>query len=201
MVRWTSASDGVSRERRHPGSPASGGSGAPGRTPDGGAAGGVIGPRFWSHPRRPARRWRTYLVFLVFLVFLAVLAVLVVLRAAPVLRDVFRAAFGAGTLAPSSRASLSPMAMACLRLLTVRPDPLFSVPFFLRRIVDATFFAAAFPYFAITFLLDSLPSHPGQVSGLVRYAPWVAGCVNCKRRAGFRTASVRRAATCGQASS
>jgi hypothetical protein len=45
-----------------------------------------------------------------------------------------------GTLAPFSRASLSPIAIACFRLLTLRPDPLFSVPFFLRRIADFTFF-------------------------------------------------------------
>ena len=40
------------------------------------------------------------------------------------------------------------MAIACLRLVTLRPDPLFSVPFFRRRIVDATVRDADFPYFA-----------------------------------------------------
>jgi len=54
-----------------------------------------------------------------------------------------------GTFAPFLRASLSPMAIACLRLLTVRPDPLFSVPFFRRRIVDSTLFDADSPYFAM----------------------------------------------------
>jgi hypothetical protein len=39
--------------------------------------------------------------------------------------------------------------MACLRLRTVRPEPLTSVPFFLRRIAEATVFPAVFPYFAI----------------------------------------------------
>ena len=39
--------------------------------------------------------------------------------------------------------------MACLRLFTLRPEPLLSVPFFRRRIVDSTFFDADFPYFAI----------------------------------------------------
>src|SRR5687768_4716038 len=36
-----------------------------------------------------------------------------------------------------------------LRLFTLRPEPLLSVPFFRRRIVDFTFFAADLPYFAI----------------------------------------------------
>ena len=39
--------------------------------------------------------------------------------------------------------------MACLRLFTFRPEPLFSVPFFRRRIVDVTFFDADLPYLAI----------------------------------------------------
>jgi len=58
----------------------------------------------------------------------------------------------AGTLAPFSRASLKPIAIACLRLLTVRPDPLFRLPFFRRRIADATRFEAERPYFAMTHL-------------------------------------------------
>jgi len=57
-----------------------------------------------------------------------------------------------GTLAPSFRASLRPMAIACFRLFTLRPDPLLSVPFFFRRIADSTRFDAAFPYFAIRHL-------------------------------------------------
>jgi hypothetical protein len=61
------------------------------------------------------------------------------------LRDPFR-----GTFAPFSRASLSPIAIACLRLVTRLPDrPLFNVPRFLRRIADSTFFEADFPYFAM----------------------------------------------------
>jgi len=67
----------------------------------------------------------------------------------PPLRDDFRAPFRAGTLPPFSRASLNPIAIACLRLLTRPPDPLFNVPFFLRRIADATFFDADRPYFAM----------------------------------------------------
>jgi hypothetical protein len=44
---------------------------------------------------------------------------------------------------------LRPIAIACLRLFTVRPEPLFSVPRFRRRMVDSTFSEADFPYFAI----------------------------------------------------
>jgi hypothetical protein len=65
-----------------------------------------------------------------------------------VLRDLFRDDFR-GTFAPFSRASLSPIAIACLRLVTFRPELLFSVPFFFRRIVDRTLFDADFPYFAM----------------------------------------------------
>jgi hypothetical protein len=54
-----------------------------------------------------------------------------------------------GTFAPFFRASLRPIAMACLRLFTFRPEPLSSVPRFRRRIADSTFFDADFPYFAI----------------------------------------------------
>ena len=60
-----------------------------------------------------------------------------------------------GTLAPFSRASFSAMAIACLRLRTLRPEPLRNVPRFRRRIVDSTFLLAARPYFAIP-----LPSAP-----------------------------------------
>lgn len=67
------------------------------------------------------------------------------------LREVFRDRddFRDGTFAPFFRASLSPMAIACLRLFTFWPDPLLSVPFFLRRMVDSTFFDADLPYFAM----------------------------------------------------
>ena len=54
------------------------------------------------------------------------------------------------------------MAIACFRLLTLRPDPLFSVPFFLRRIVDATLLDADRPYFAI----DHLNTEIENVHGL-----------------------------------
>lgn len=67
----------------------------------------------------------------------------------PVLFFVAAFFFGAGTLPPASRASLSPMAMACLRLVTFLPEPDFKVPFFISRIVFSTFSDAFFPYFAI----------------------------------------------------
>jgi hypothetical protein len=41
------------------------------------------------------------------------------------------------------------MAIACLRLVTLRPDPLFSVPRLRRRIADFTVFDAPLPYFAM----------------------------------------------------
>jgi hypothetical protein len=54
-----------------------------------------------------------------------------------------------GTLAPFFLASLNPIAIACFRLLTFRPDPLLSVPFFRRRIADSTVLPAFLPYFAM----------------------------------------------------
>lgn len=63
----------------------------------------------------------------------------------PPLRELLRD----GTLAPFFRDSFNAIAMACLRLFTFLPEPLFSVPFFRRRIADSTFFEAARPYFAI----------------------------------------------------
>ncbi|HET7426388.1 MAG TPA: hypothetical protein VFJ50_05065 [Gemmatimonadales bacterium] len=55
-----------------------------------------------------------------------------------------------GTLAPFFRASLRPIATACLRLFTFPPRPpllRLSVPFFLRRIALSTLRLAAAPYF------------------------------------------------------
>jgi hypothetical protein len=62
----------------------------------------------------------------------------------------FLALFFRGTFAPFLRASLRPIAIACFRLFTFRPEPLFSVPFFLRCMADFTRLPAAFPYFAIS---------------------------------------------------
>jgi len=53
-----------------------------------------------------------------------------------------------GTFAPFFRASDKPIAIACLRLFTVRPLlPDLSVPFFRLRIALSTRFEAALPYF------------------------------------------------------
>jgi hypothetical protein len=51
-----------------------------------------------------------------------------------------------GTLAPFERASDRPIAIACLRLFTLPPEPERRVPFFLRRIALSTRLPAAFPY-------------------------------------------------------
>jgi len=65
-------------------------------------------------------------------------------------RDVrFRPRRFAGTLAPFFRASLRPIAIACFRLVTLRPEPLFNEPRLRRRIADFTVFDAPLPYFAI----------------------------------------------------
>ena len=50
-------------------------------------------------------------------------------------------------LPPLFALSERPIAIACLRLVTFLPLLLFSVPFFLRRIADATRLVAASPYF------------------------------------------------------
>jgi hypothetical protein len=78
------------------------------------------------------------------------------------LRDDFRE----GTFAPFSLASLSPIAIACVRLFTDRPEPLLSEPRFRRRIADSTFLDADLPYFAMM----GTSAHTRR----------------CKARAGFR---------------
>src|SRR5256885_13722948 len=52
-----------------------------------------------------------------------------------------------GTFLPFLRASDRPMAIACLRLFTLPPLPLFSVPFFLRRTALSTSLLALLEYF------------------------------------------------------
>jgi len=92
------------------------------------------------------------------------------LRLREEVRDDFRDDFREGTLAPFSRASLSPIAIACFRLFTRPPEPLFSVPFFRRRIADSTLFDAALPYFAIsTHLRHVIPAR--RVQGRVLSRP------------------------------
>ena len=62
--------------------------------------------------------------------------------------DVFAADFLFGTFAPSFRASESPIAIACLRLVTFFPlRPLFSVPLFFSRIARSTLLPASGLYF------------------------------------------------------
>jgi len=66
----------------------------------------------------------------------------------------------AGTFAPFSRASESPIAMACFRLVTVPPLPplpLFKVPRLRRRIALSTALPAALPYFR--FFLVAMMNH------------------------------------------
>ena len=58
-----------------------------------------------------------------------------------------------GAFAPFLRASESPMAIACLRLVTFFPLPLFRVPRFFLRMAFFTLFPAPFEYFAIVFSL------------------------------------------------
>src|SRR4030095_7637730 len=62
----------------------------------------------------------------------------------------FFLAFLRGTFPPARRASESPMAIACFRLVTFFPDrPLFNVPRLRSRIARSTFSLAIRPYFAI----------------------------------------------------
>src|SRR5262249_40179472 len=69
--------------------------------------------------------------------------------------DARRAVFFFGTLAPSRRASDSPIAIACLRLFTLRPErPLRSVPRLRSRSPRPPFLDAFFEYLrAMEFLL------------------------------------------------
>ena len=62
-----------------------------------------------------------------------------------------------GTFAPFWRASLRPIAIACFRLFTLRPELLLSVPFFLRSMADFTRLPAALPYLAMCILLEHGP--------------------------------------------
>ena len=63
---------------------------------------------------------------------------------------VFRPVFLLGTFAPFLRASDNPIAIACLRLVTFFPEPLFRVPLFRRFIALFTVLCAFLLYFAIT---------------------------------------------------
>jgi len=77
-----------------------------------------------------------------------------------------------GTFAPLARASESPIAIACLRLFTFRPLPLFSVPFLRRRIALPTLFDADFPYFRpLFFRPDELRFRAAIRRSVVRVTP------------------------------
>jgi hypothetical protein len=71
------------------------------------------------------------------------------------------ASFGGGTLPPARRASDSPIAIACLRLVTFLPElPLFNVPALSSFITFSTFSDAFLPYLldAFTGKLEKLCS-------------------------------------------
>jgi hypothetical protein len=63
--------------------------------------------------------------------------------------DFFDDDFFEGTLPPSRRASERPMAMACFRLVTFFPEPLFNLPLLSSCISSSTLSDAFFPYFAM----------------------------------------------------
>jgi hypothetical protein len=65
-----------------------------------------------------------------------------------------------GTFPPSRRASESPIAIACLRLLTLLPDlPDFNLPCFISRIARSTFCDALLPdFFLPDFVAIVVPS-------------------------------------------
>jgi hypothetical protein len=68
-----------------------------------------------------------------------------------------------GTLAPFSRASDNPIAIACFLLFTLPPfppRPLRNVPFFLFFIARSTLFPAAFPYLRPLFFRVAMSDHP-----------------------------------------
>ena len=66
-----------------------------------------------------------------------------------------------GTFAPRALASERPMAIACLRLLTLRPDrPLFRVPALRSFIARLTLADAFFEYFRAMIILQLRESNP-----------------------------------------
>jgi hypothetical protein len=66
------------------------------------------------------------------------------------------------------------MAIACFRLFTLRPEPLLSVPFFLRCIADLTRLPAAFPYLAMSSISANavLKRNPHQHIGVATRLAW-----------------------------
>src|SRR4051794_1857925 len=81
-----------------------------------------------------------------------------------------------GTLAPARRASLSPIAIACLRLLTSRPEPPdLSVPRLRSCIARFTLLCAFRPYLAIETLREERARHmpQGCASSTTTITPWI----------------------------
>jgi hypothetical protein len=69
----------------------------------------------------------------------------------------FRAALLRGTFIPSRRASDSPIAIACLRLLTLRPErPLFNVPALRSLIARPTLADAFLEYLRAMVILPAI---------------------------------------------
>src|ERR1700722_5483940 len=79
-------------------------------------------------------------------------------------------AFFSGTFAPFLRASERPIAMACLRLVTLPPLPPLperSVPSFSRRMALSTLLPAALPYFVRPDFLRELELFPDVIESLL----------------------------------
>jgi hypothetical protein len=70
------------------------------------------------------------------------------------LGDAFLADFF-GAFFPSLRASLRPIAIACLRDVTFLPEPVFNLPRFISCMFSFTFLPAALEYFAMIVILVS----------------------------------------------
>lgn len=68
--------------------------------------------------------------------------------------DDLEADFFLGTLAPSSRASESPMATACLCEVTFLPVPVFNLPSCISCMAFSTFLPAFFEYFAMIWFFE-----------------------------------------------
>jgi hypothetical protein len=116
------------------------------------AAGLACGVFRCTNPGFPGSCWPYRLERLAVRLRLAVLRLAVLrlepLRLVAVRVDVLRLDDLRGTRAPERRASDRPMAIACLRLVTFRPErPLFNVPRFRSCIAFSTFLDAPLLYF------------------------------------------------------
>jgi len=81
-----------------------------------------------------------------------------------------------GTLAPELRASESPIAIACLRLVTFLPErPDLSLPRFISCIVFLTFRWEAAPNFRLDFLRPAVFLRPVEVVAINDRPPQAAG--------------------------